>query len=193
MMNMITDFIRMPELTCSLMEILPTLTKNATHYAYVSELATAVTAAAEMTPAQALRHLVKHGLNNYFGDAMTLTLENVITELQRFNTITDFLNYVSEVKAQFEQMKDLAAKTDNLVTLTTIHAAKGLEWNNVFFAGCAEGILPSSREGADLDEEKRLTYVGITRARERLYLSYAKFSDNAVDPNKPCRFLAGHF
>ena len=124
---------------------------------------------------------------------MTLILESVITELQRFNTITDFLNHVEEVKEQFDQMKSQAAKTDNLVTLTTIHAAKGLEWNNVFFAGCAENILPSSREGADLDEEKRLTYVGITRARDKLYCSYAKFSDNAVEPNKPCRFLAGHF
>ena len=182
-----------PELNCSLLEILPTLTQKPQHYAYVSELATAVTAAAEMTPAQALRHLLKHGLSNYFGDGMALTLENVIGDLEKFNNIADFLTHVSAVKAQFEQMKDLAAKTDNLVTLTTIHAAKGLEWNNVFLAGCAEGILPSNREGADLDdEERRLAYVGLTRARDKLYCSYAKFSDNAV-PNKPCRFLAGHF
>ena len=182
-----------PELNCSLLEILPTLTKKATHYSYVSELATAVKSATEMTPAQALRHLVKHGLNNYFGDAMTLTLENIITDLQKFSTIADFLNHVVAVRLQFEQMKELAVKTDNLVTLTTIHASKGLEWRNVFLAGCAEGLLPSNREGADLEEEKRLTYVGITRARDRLYCSYAKFSDNAVEPNKPCRFLAGHF
>lgn len=183
----------LPELNCSLLEILPTLTQKPQHYAYVSELATAVTAAAEMTPAQALRHLLKHGLSNYFGDGMALTLENVIGDLEKFNNIADFLTHVLAVKAQFEQMKDLAAKTDNLVTLTTIHAAKGLEWNNVFLAGCAEGILPSNREGADLDEERRLAYVGLTRARDKLYCSYAKFSDNAVEPNKPCRFLAGHF
>ena len=183
----------MPELNCSLLEILPTLTQKPQHYAYVSELATAVTTAAEMTPEQALRHLVKHGLNKYFGDTMTLTLENVITDLQKFSTIADFLNHVVAVRLQFEQMKELAVKTDNLVTLTTIHASKGLEWRNVFLAGCAEGLLPSNREGADLEEEKRLTYVGITRARDRLYCSYAKFSDNAVEPNKPCRFLAGHF
>ena len=183
----------LPELSCTLLEILPTLTQKPQHYAYVSELATAVTVATEMTPAQALRHLVKHGLNKYFGDSMTLTLENIITDLQKFPTIADFLNHVVAVRLQFEQMKELAAKTDNLVTLTTIHAAKGLEWRNVFLAGCAEGLLPSNREGADLEEEKRLTYVAITRARDRLYCSYAKFSDNAVEPNKPCRFLAGHF
>ena len=183
----------LPELSCTLLEILPTLTQKPQHYAYVSELATAVTVATEMTPAQALRHLVKHGLNKYFGDSMTLTLENIITDLQKFPTIADFLNHVVAVRLQFEQMKELAAKTDNLVTLTTIHAAKGLEWRNVFLAGCAEGLLPSNREGADLDEEKRLTYVGITRARDRLYCSYAKFSDDSVEPKKPCRFLAGHF
>lgn len=182
-----------PELNCSLLEILPTLTKKPQHYAYVLELATAVTAAAEMSPAQALRHLLKHGLSNYFGDGMALTLENVIGDLEKFNNIADFLTHVLAVKAQFEQMKDLAAKTDNLVTLTTIHAAKGLEWNNVFLAGCAEGILPSNRDGALLIEERRLAYVGLTRARARLYCSYVKFSDNSVEPNKPCRFLAGHF
>lgn len=61
-------------------------------------------------------------------------------------------------------------QTEDAVRIMTIHAAKGLEWDHVFLAGCNEGILPSKR--GDLEEERRLFYVAVTRARETLCLSY---------------------
>jgi len=60
----------------------------------------------------------------------------------------------------------------------TLHSAKGLEFDNVFFVGLEEGILPHSRsllEPKELSEEIRLAYVGLTRARKRLFLVYAQY------------------
>lgn len=65
--------------------------------------------------------------------------------------------------------------TRNAVTLSTIHAAKGLEWRSVYLAGLSEGLLPISYARTDeaIDEERRLLYVGVTRARETLTLSWS--------------------
>ena len=76
----------------------------------------------------------------------------------------------------------------------TLHSAKGLEFDNVFIPGMEEGIFPSSRsvdEENRLEEERRLMYVGITRARKRLYLSRAeeRMMYNNFNRNPPSRFL----
>jgi DNA helicase-2/ATP-dependent DNA helicase PcrA len=68
-------------------------------------------------------------------------------------------------------------ETQDAITLMTLHSAKGLEFPIVFISGLEEGLFPLSRaieEPSQLEEERRLFYVGITRARERLYLSYAQ-------------------
>jgi DNA helicase-2/ATP-dependent DNA helicase PcrA len=81
------------------------------------------------------------------------------------------------------------------VTLMTLHNAKGLEFPVVFLAGCEEGLFPHSRSIAenDLEEERRLCYVGLTRARQRLYLSYSRhrrfFGRESNEINQPSRFL----
>jgi superfamily I DNA/RNA helicase len=90
----------------------------------------------------------------------------------------------------------------NAVTLSTLHAAKGLEFPVVFMIGCVEGSLPHSRTTdpktneavpADVEEERRLFYVGVTRARERLYISRPKrrMMRGKVAPLTPSRFLDG--
>jgi len=90
-----------------------------------------------------------------------------------------------------------------MVTLSTLHGSKGLEFDVVFLIGCEEGYLPHQRtldpratdagEGgaSDIEEERRLFYVGVTRARERLVLSRARnrvLRGKAV-PRTPSRFL----
>ena len=65
---------------------------------------------------------------------------------------------------------------ESLVTLMTLHNAKGLEYDAVFIIGCEEGLFPHTRsvEEGNLEEERRLCYVGVTRASERLYLTFAR-------------------
>jgi DNA helicase-2/ATP-dependent DNA helicase PcrA len=78
------------------------------------------------------------------------------------------------------------------VTLATLHSAKGLEWDNVFLIGLSEGLVPISFAGTfeQVDEERRLLYVGITRARQRLSLSWAASGVQQRGPRERSRFLA---
>ncbi len=89
---------------------------------------------------------------------------------------------------------DQSENVPQYVTLMTLHSAKGLEFPIVFLAGLEDGLFPSSRSVMDegrLEEERRLCYVGITRARQRLYLSYAsqRMLFNQLSHNPPSRFL----
>lgn len=86
------------------------------------------------------------------------------------------------------------ASGHNAVTLMTMHAAKGLEFPVVFMVGMEEGLFPSSRSCDDesgLEEERRLAYVGMTRAMRRLFLTYAasRFSYGSRNYSMPSRFL----
>lgn len=86
-------------------------------------------------------------------------------------------------------------KINGVVTLTTIHAAKGLEFPIVIISGMEEGIFPHSRaiiDSGEIEEERRLCYVGMTRAKEKLYLSYAtsRMFFGKQDYNIPSRFLS---
>lgn len=85
--------------------------------------------------------------------------------------------------------KDQHEPTMQMVTLSTLHAAKGLEWPHVLLAGCAEGALPISyATGFDaIDEERRLAYVGITRAARTLELSWSRSAGRGE--RRPSRFL----
>ena len=95
----------------------------------------------------------------------------------------------------------LAADIDGLdnshdaVTLMTLHSSKGLEFNTVFIIGLEEGLLPHSRslsDPAEMEEERRLCYVGITRAKERVYFLFAKTRKiyGSIQANYPSRFIS---
>ncbi|MFF5017103.1 ATP-dependent DNA helicase UvrD2 [Streptomyces sp. NPDC001165] len=86
------------------------------------------------------------------------------------------------------------APTVQGVTLASLHAAKGLEWDAVFLVGIAEGMVPITYAKTDeqIEEERRLLYVGVTRARERLHLSWSLSRSPGGRPNRrPSHFLDG--
>jgi len=91
-------------------------------------------------------------------------------------SLEDFLERVSLV-ADADEIPDGSDRADNgVVTLMTLHTAKGLEFPVVFLTGMEDGVFPHRRalgDNKELEEERRLAYVGITRARERLHLSRA--------------------
>ena len=99
-------------------------------------------------------------------------LKELISALEEFDTLTGFLEHVSLVMEAGENDEG------DMVSLMTLHAAKGLEFNHVFLPGWEEGTFPNQRSidegGAPaLEEERRLAYVGLTRARQRAYVSFA--------------------
>ena len=112
--------------------------------------------------------------------------------LGRTESLTAFLESVSLV-ADVDSMEERA----DAITLITLHQAKGLEFPVVFMVGMEEGLLPHSRSMDDpvqLEEERRLCYVGVTRARERLYLLRAfrrgfRGMSGGSEPGTPSRFL----
>jgi DNA helicase-2/ATP-dependent DNA helicase PcrA len=103
--------------------------------------------------------------------------------------LADFLEQISLVSEQDEYDEE-----DPGVTLMTLHNAKGLEFDIVFIVGMEDGIFPHYRsmtDSAELEEERRLAYVGITRARKRLYLTHAwsRSLFGGSNYNPPSRFL----
>jgi len=109
-------------------------------------------------------------------------LEELVAASEEFIVTQQEAGLEAVTREAFRDSSELAADTDEIdpeaggVTLITLHSAKGLEFPVVFLTGLEEGVFPHSRsmlEPEELEEERRLCYVGITRARERLLLSYA--------------------
>jgi DNA helicase-2/ATP-dependent DNA helicase PcrA len=116
-------------------------------------------------------------------------LAELVGSAREVASVDEFLEQVSLV-ADSDQIPD----DDSQVILMTLHSAKGLEFPAVFLVGLEDGVFPHLRSLTDpneLEEERRLAYVGITRARERLYLSHAwsRTIFGATQYNPPSRFL----
>jgi len=117
-------------------------------------------------------------------------LYNSVLQIEKNNPALSLDEYVQQIMLY----SDLdAEKSVDSVTIATIHSAKGLEFDAVFIIGLEEGILPSSRSLDDeaIEEERRLMYVAITRAKKRLYLSFVKsrFMYGKYNNAPPSRFL----
>jgi DNA helicase-2/ATP-dependent DNA helicase PcrA len=107
-------------------------------------------------------------------------IEN-IKELQsvasEFTNLAEFLENISLVQSEYSTGEKTDVQNNDHVTLMTLHSAKGLEFPIVFLIGMEEGLFPHSRslmEIEEMEEERRLAYVGITRAKHKLYMSWAK-------------------
>ena len=142
------------------------------------------------------------------GLVSALEAERTDEALGRADNIREFFGVAEEYSQTHEDadlgtfMEWLALRTDldslvegeSAVTLMTVHTAKGLEYPVVFMAGMEDSIFPHQNSMFDpegLEEERRLAYVGITRARERLYLTYAHTRSlyGSTQYNPPSRFL----
>ncbi|MEO3947344.1 DNA helicase PcrA [Gorillibacterium sp. CAU 1737] len=137
--------------------------------------------------------------------------ENTLEARSRVENIDEFLSVTMEFEKRNEDKSLLSFLTDlaliadidtmdkeegpqNAVVLMTMHSAKGLEFPSVFIVGMEEGVFPHSRaftDNEELEEERRLAYVGITRAEETLYLSCARMRTlfGRTNANAPSRFL----
>ncbi|HIJ83133.1 MAG: DNA helicase II [Magnetococcales bacterium] len=152
---------------------------------------------AGLLPGEVMEHLLDESGYRVFlnagdrGDEKNENLTELIAFLRQETDVTGFLERVSLDADLTHESKVL---TDHVV-LSTLHAAKGLEFPLVFLVGMEEGLLPHKLALKDdptgLEEERRLTYVGMTRAKERLYLSHAKrrFTYDRHESTQPSRFL----
>jgi DNA helicase-2/ATP-dependent DNA helicase PcrA len=149
-------------------------------------------------PADAVDYLLRNGYEEYLyntfpnAEMRIEDIEQMIRFSERYDSLEVFLSDltlqgVSEAEAQ-------ATETLNgRVVLSTVHQAKGLEWKIVFIIGLNDGRFPSSKslKNGDEEEERRLFYVGATRAKETLYLCYPSSADDwqAIGFLRPSRFL----
>jgi DNA helicase-2/ATP-dependent DNA helicase PcrA len=121
-------------------------------------------------------------------------LEELIAAAEDYTNVADdatlegFLDSIA-LASDIDELKDEASR----VTLMTLHSAKGLEFPVVFLTGMEDGVFPHSRslnDPEEIEEERRLCYVGITRARDRLYLSWALHRRiHGYGVGEPSRFL----
>lgn len=171
----------------------------------------------QMLPYLTVTELTKEILerSGYLED---LKIQNTLESQARLENLEEFLTVTQEFDKQFEKQNEedadapdekltvflndlaLVSDIDNLeeettqVTLMTLHAAKGLEFPVVFLIGLEEGVFPLSRalmEESELEEERRLAYVGITRAEESLYLTnaFSRTLYGRTQYNRPSRFV----
>ncbi len=155
-------------------------------------------ASQEMTPAELLEILLRRtDYLNYLsdgtiqGETRQENVRELLTVAREYQDsgLDDFLEEVALISDVEQKEKGPA------VTLMTLHSAKGLEFPVVFMPAMEETILPHSRalyDPNEMEEERRLCYVGMTRAREELYLSYAssRVLYGGVQHNPPSRFLS---
>ena len=146
--------------------------------------------------------LDKSGIRDELKSEKTIESEVRLENLEEFKSITRNFEYQQGIVSLEEFLEQISLVSDveehrdktDVVTLMTIHSAKGLEFDYVFLPGVEEGIFPHNNsmfDALDLEEERRLCYVAITRARRKVWISNARrrmlFGNDSVNP--PSRFI----
>jgi DNA helicase-2/ATP-dependent DNA helicase PcrA len=122
---------------------------------------------------------------------------------EKWDNVKEFFKYFDECLAKGMSLHDILEKStlsspkdeeEKGVRIMSMHSSKGLEFNNVFICCCEDGVIPHRRSIEDdaggIDEERRLFYVAMTRAEDRLVLTFSIFdSKMKKSPKKPSRFL----
>ena len=160
-------------------------------------------------PARQIALILENGYEQYLletyenADARTEDIKGLALYAQRYDSTEMFLSELALLSTErFTEPQPLAGEDvieggedDELLTLTSVHQAKGLEWKSVFIIWAAEGKFPSPKSLREIDaeeEERRLWYVAITRAKDELYITYplimADYNRQAV-LQKPSRFV----
>lgn len=182
----------------------PALARSAARLCDFTELISSLAAVKDSMP---ISELIKE-ISVRSGYISMLEAENTEEARDRINNIAELVSSAAVFESQSEEatlgafLEEIALMTDidNLddsadrVVLMTLHSAKGLEFDNVFIAGAEEGLFPGQRSiesNEELEEERRLMYVGITRAKKRLYITHTQRRTiyGMTKYNQPSRFL----
>ncbi len=121
-------------------------------------------------------------LKSYLKADTNEILDDILTNTDNFQTFIDLKAYIMQLKHQTKVMQQLLSNPNaDYLRLMSIHSAKGLEFRIVFIVGVTDGLLPdTSHDDIDIDEENRLAYVAVTRAKDNLYITYPENSNGKV-------------
>jgi DNA helicase-2/ATP-dependent DNA helicase PcrA len=144
---------------------------------------------------------VEIALDGWYGDYLKGAYANYISRLDDLKSMIGFASRYEDMQELLAQIMLLNSETSDrsadpnadALRLTTVHQAKGLEYSAVFLIGLADGMFPLRRtiETGDIEEERRLFYVAVTRARDELYLCFPKVNTKGgpMMLQTPSRFL----
>jgi DNA helicase-2/ATP-dependent DNA helicase PcrA len=198
-----------PSLTVGLLQNVPNLRDKATWRNFVVLLELLVLDQNRNNPSKQIELILLHGYEQYLqenfenADARIEDLKGLAAYANRYKSTEEFLSELALLSTErFKEPQPLVGEEvvqggdeDELLTLTSVHQAKGLEWKAVFIIWAAEGKFPSPKSLREIDseeEERRLWYVAMTRAKDELYLTYplliTDYNRQTV-LQKPSRFI----
>ena len=155
-------------------------------------------------PGRMIETVLKEGYETYLHakypnyESRTDDLRQLANFAQQYSSGEDFLSEMALLTSIEGEDQPVGREEDGALTLSSVHQAKGLEWSVVFIIWLAEGRFPSLRSltesgGEGEEEERRLFYVAVTRARDELYLCYPRFASDRGGREtiqRPSRFIS---